>query len=113
MPFEKGHNLSVGIGRPKNEDSIRNRLRMFSEMSAEDLDNYRCKTTAEIIARNRIRSAILAGEDFRNIDALTEQLDGKPNQPQTIDAKVETVTNPIVDAIERDIAERKKENGSL
>ena len=106
MPFEKGHNLSVG--RPKNEDSIRNRLRMFSEMSAEELDNYRCKTTAEIIARNRIRSAIAANEDFRNIDALTEQLDGKPNQPQTIDATLETKVNPIVELLKQSDAVKPK-----
>ncbi len=98
MPFQKGNTLSPG--RPKNEDSLRNRFRMFANMSIEEIQAYRCKTTAELIAKKRILDATQS-EDYRSIDSLADQLDGKPRQTveQTITAPIEI----IIDESEKDV----------
>ena len=103
--FEKGNKLS--LGRPPNSESIRAHLRKFEAMDIEALEKYRPKTTGEALARRRILLA-QTSDDYRSIDALSDQLDGKPNQPQTIDATLETKVNPIVELLKQSDAVKPK-----
>ncbi len=97
MPFKEGESGNPA-GRPKGTEAMRPAIRKMMEMTADALEAYQCKNMTEQIARRRVLLA-MATDDFRSLDALTDQLEGKPNQPSTIDANVQSNTNPIADAI--------------
>lgn len=91
MGFKSGAEWNGNeLGRPRNEDSIRHWYRKLSEMNADDLKTFRPKTTAQLIALKRVQLAV-EDNDYKNIDAFTEQVDGKLAQTQKIqidDAKI-------------------------
>jgi len=79
--FADGHKpyIAENPGRPPKGDSIREAEKMFLDMSDEERESFRCKTTAQIIAKKRVKMAIDA-EEHQPIDTLADQVCGKPKE---------------------------------
>lgn len=72
-------------GRPRNAPIVAPAVRMLLEMPVEDLAKFRPKTVAELAALNQVKRMI-AEDDLRRFEALTNRIEGEPESKTTVGA---------------------------